>query len=709
MSSISNTDSLHNEGTQKALRVSEAVKAAILETALDCIVTIDHAGQVLDFNPAAERTFGYTRAEALGHEMGDLIIPPGLRESHRRGLARAVSSGEDKIVGRRIEITAMRKSGEEFPVELAITRIKTGGTPIFTGHIRDISERKKAEASSRESQQLLASITHNISDGIFRRSPDKGLVYVNQAYLRMFGFESIEALNQRSPWAAYAIPERRDELLALLEKDGVFNQQEVEYIRKDGTRFWGLASSIRIYDLERPDAWYDDGAITDISDRKRIEAQLHELNQDLERRIADRTAELVQANGELRTEVTEHLATEAALRASEARLVESQERFTKAFRASPVFISIARLSDGQFIEVNEAFLQFSGFTREEVIGHTSAELGLWGDLAERGQFLQELQSRGFARNRECVIRSKSGRLDTVLLSAELIEIDGQPQILAVGLNITTRKQAEEETLKALEQEKVLNRLKSNFVSLVSHEFRTPLGVIMSAAEILENYLDRLTPERRREQLQDIHQATRRMSELMEEVLLLAKVEADRMELKRLPFDLKAFGVRLSEEIQAATARVCPIEFTARQIRGEANADESLLRHIFGNLLSNAVKYSPIGRVVQFMVAREEADAVFQVRDQGIGIPEADRPQLFQTFHRGGNVGERPGTGLGLVIVKRCVELHGGVIHLESAVGEGTTVSVRLPLFGVDGKKTARSPAEDREPKAPASARRPKAK
>ena len=112
----------------------------------------------------------------------------------------------------------------------------------------------------------------------------------------------------------------------------------------------------------------------------------------------------------------------------------------------------------------------------------------------------------------------------------------------------------------------------------------------------------------------------------------------------------------------------------------ASADEALLRHTFTNLLSNAVKYSPLGQLVRFRVARDGDATIFTVRDEGIGIPEADQKQLFQTFHRGSNVGERPGTGLGLVIVKRCVDLHGGTLQFDSKVNEGTTVTVRLPLF-----------------------------
>src|SRR4030095_14685250 len=106
------------ERAEAAWRASEALKSAILDTALDCIVTIDHQGRILDFNPAAERTFGYTRSEAIGREMAELIIPPFLRERHRLGRARAVATGRDTIVGQRIEITAMRKGGEEIPVEL---------------------------------------------------------------------------------------------------------------------------------------------------------------------------------------------------------------------------------------------------------------------------------------------------------------------------------------------------------------------------------------------------------------------------------------------------------------------------------------------------------------------------------------------------------------------------------------------------------------
>ena len=141
---------------EQELRRSEARKAAILDSALDCIVTIDHEGCVTEFNPAAERTFGYRRDEVLGQQLADVIIPPALRESHRQGLARYLATGETRVLGRRIEMTAVRADGSEFPAELAITRISLDGPPSFTGYLRDITERKRAEEKLRRSEAFLA-------------------------------------------------------------------------------------------------------------------------------------------------------------------------------------------------------------------------------------------------------------------------------------------------------------------------------------------------------------------------------------------------------------------------------------------------------------------------------------------------------------------------------------------------------------------------
>jgi len=260
-------------------------------------------------------------------------------------------------------------------------------------------------------------------------------------------------------------------------------------------------------------------------------------------------------------------------------------------------------------------------------------------------------------------------------TVELVEANAHLQT-----EITQRQRAQADLGKALSAERELGELKSRFVSMVSHEFRTPLGIIMSSTEILQSYQDRLPTEQRKEHLNDIFHSTRRMGDLIEEVLLLSRVEAGRLGCKPEPLGLGELCRKLSDETLSATQQRCPIVLEENGLLKNARADEALLRHIFSNLLSNAVKYSGAGVPVEFGVDRQGTEAIFVVRDRGIGVPASDVKLLFQPFHRARNVGETPGSGLGLVIVQRCVDLHGGTIKLESTEGVGTSVTVKLRLF-----------------------------
>lgn len=257
--------------------------------------------------------------------------------------------------------------------------------------------------------------------------------------------------------------------------------------------------------------------------------------------------------------------------------------------------------------------------------------------------------------------------------------EGELRQLNLGLEqrVTDRTEALHQ---ALEREKELGVLKSNFVSMVSHEFRTPLGVIMSAAEVLSRYFDRLPPAKRERHLEMIFRSTKNLAGLIEEVLLLGRVEEGRLRFAPVPLDLDKLCRTLCDELLSATNAACPIRFTAAGSLEGAVSDEAVLRHVLCNLLTNAVKYSEPGTPVEFHAERRGGDVVFTIRDRGIGIAPEDQAQLFSSFMRGRNVGTRPGTGLGLVVAQRCVQLHGGTLVLESALGEGTTATVTLPVF-----------------------------
>jgi signal transduction histidine kinase len=241
-------------------------------------------------------------------------------------------------------------------------------------------------------------------------------------------------------------------------------------------------------------------------------------------------------------------------------------------------------------------------------------------------------------------------------------------------------QGREEALRLLARERELSELKNDFVALVSHEFRTPLEVIISSADNLQRYHDRLLPEKREQLLRTISRSVRRMSGMMEEVLVLGRVEAGQMQFNPTQFDFRSFCQRLCDEICSATSNRCVVRLTIHAEPDRVRGDEDVLRHILTNLLSNAVKYSAEGETIDFAIEREDLWVIIRITDHGCGIPIADQKRIFQAFHRGSNVRQIPGTGLGLLIVQRCVALHGGEIQFESVQDRGTTFTVRLPLF-----------------------------
>jgi signal transduction histidine kinase len=275
------------------------------------------------------------------------------------------------------------------------------------------------------------------------------------------------------------------------------------------------------------------------------------------------------------------------------------------------------------------------------------------------------------------VASRTAELRQLNLDLERRVADRTAELTEANRRLDERR---EEALRLLARERELSELKSDFVSLVSHEFRTPLEVIMSSADNLQRYHERLVPAQRDDLLGTINKSVRRMAGMMEEVLVLGRLETDGMTFRPAPFELRNFCQRVCDELESATGKRGVIALRCDMVPGHGVGDESVLRHIFTNLLSNALKYSPADGRVEFTIERDHASAVFRIADHGCGIPEPDQKRLFQAFHRGSNVRQIPGTGLGLLIVRRCVDLHGGTIAFESAEGRGTTFTVRLPLF-----------------------------
>ncbi|MEH2227674.1 hybrid sensor histidine kinase/response regulator [Nostoc sp.] len=241
------------------------------------------------------------------------------------------------------------------------------------------------------------------------------------------------------------------------------------------------------------------------------------------------------------------------------------------------------------------------------------------------------------------------------------------------------RESEERTRQALAKEQELNELKSNFVAMVSHEFRTPMTTIRTAVDILEYNSNKLTDARRSKYFNRIQNAINQMINLLDEILFLSKTEAAKLEYKPTLLNLENFCSELTDILQLNAGSKHSLIFTFQGESTQAQMDEDLLNCILTNLISNAIKYSPENDTIWFDLICKNRLAIFQIKDRGMGIPLKDQTHLFQTFYRASNVGVIQGTGLGLTIVKKCVELHGGHIQLESEQSVGTTVIVTLPL------------------------------
>ena len=255
---------------------------------------------------------------------------------------------------------------------------------------------------------------------------------------------------------------------------------------------------------------------------------------------------------------------------------------------------------------------------------------------------------------------------------------GPGQFVAFVRDITERKQAEAEASGRLEQERQVSEMKSRFISVTSHEFRTPIATVMGTVELLRGHLDRIAPAKREEMFARIMGALHRMTEMLDDLLQLNRIDAGRTRVQLAPANLRLLLESLVEEARAGDRSAHEFVWRWNSEAAEATTDAQLLHHIFSNLLSNAARYSPPGTVIAVTGTVGPEGIRLTVEDRGIGIPPADRERVFEPFERGSNVGAIAGTGLGLSIVKRMTELLGGTVRVEPVEPSGSRFILELP-------------------------------
>jgi PAS domain S-box-containing protein len=347
---------------------------------------------------------------------------------------------------------------------------------------------------------------------------------------------------------------------------------------------------------------------------------------------------------------------------AEEKLKDSEALFFSAFHASPAAMTIASLPEGRWVEVNDSFLHLVGYTRDEVIGHTSDELAIF-EAAETRRIVSNLHDRSSLQNFELPLRTKLGTILTVLSSSEKISLNGRDHFMSNIIDFTERKKAEQ--------------LKDEFIGLVSHEIRTPLTILMGAIGVAMT--EGITPEDSRHILRDAMDGAESLNHIVNNLIELSRYQSNRLSIVKETLDLVK-ELTLLVDSERVHMQKHHLEVDIPPALQSVSADKVKLELILVNLLSNAVKYSAQGTTIRVSARKTGAFLTISVSDQGVGIPLEKQSMLFQPFERLDNADATiKGLGLGLLVCKRLVEIHGGAIWVESEPGRGSIFSFTLPL------------------------------
>ena len=362
----------------------------------------------------------------------------------------------------------------------------------------------------------------------------------------------------------------------------------------------------------------------------------------------------------------------------------SEEKFSKAFQSNSAMMAISSVNTGKFIEINDSYVKTLGYSREEMIGQTSADMNIYLDLETRTDIMEKLSQSIPVREMEIKVKTKSGNILTGLFSADYIVIGNEHCTLELMVDITDRKRAEEDIKKARLEAEQANMAKSEFLSRMSHELRTPMNSILGFAQLLEMGELNL---RQKKGVTHILKSGKHLLDLINEVLDISSIEAGRISLSIEPVQL---GIIIPEMLDIvrpqAEQRHCSLQ-SRSTVTGQlfVKSDRQRLKQVLLNLLNNAIKYNKEGGSVLIQtelrpeIGSERSQIRISITDTGLGISQQDIPKLFMPFERiGAEKTRTEGTGLGLSVVKKLMQAMGGNLGVESTPGEGSTFWIELP-------------------------------
>ena len=623
-------------------QISDLKMNALLSKAYEGVVLYDHTGTIIWASPSCITITGFTEKEILGTLGTDYVYQEDVEEAQTR--FRSVLSSPRASVTFRQRL--IHKSGHYLWAETTLSNFMH--EPEVAGIIsnfRNITDQKKAEDELRSSKMLLENINENINEAIYRNVPGRGFRYVNEAFLKMFGFDSLDDLNTVEPSTLYVDSELRNMLRRHLVEQKSINNMEVQFKRKDGSVFWGLISSKFV--KGPAEVIYFDGAIRDITQQKMAEEKL---------------------------------------RRSEDFLSSINRNIKEGLYRTSV--------EHGMIYVNDAFAEMFGYAKASDVLSTKVA-ALYDDPQVRADVIEALRKSGSVSNVEVKFRKKDGSTFWGLMSSYLLKRSGQEFFDGAIRDITELKKAEEKlkelnmTLQSKNEqlearEDALNNALSelsdrNFeldqlVYKTSHDLRSPLSSILGLINISK--IDQQTEKA--DYIDKIEMSVKRLDEFVKSMLNYAKASRSDVEVNR--FNVKELIAQCIRDLEylenfdrmevQVTVKGDPVVFS----------DQLKIQIILSNIVSNAYKYMDDTKPHNFLhidVLHTIDELSITLEDNGIGIEEQHLPRIFDMFYRATE--RSKGSGLGTYIVKQAVDKLGGAIHVASTPEVGTTFTISVPL------------------------------
>jgi two-component system CheB/CheR fusion protein len=649
----------------------EALNRVFLDSALDCIITMDAAGCVREFNPASERVFGFTRAEAIGQELAELIIPPRTRERHRQGLAHYLKTGEGPLLGKLIEIEALRRDGAEILVQLAITALEVHGSPIFTAYLRDITERRRAEDANRR----LAAIIESFGDAIISKNLDEVITSWNEEAERLFGYRADEIIGK--PITTLVPSERHDEELGIIERLRR-GERIVRYdtigCRKDGT----------LLDISL--------AVSPIKDESGQVIGASRIARDITERVRND-----------RRRATQYMV--ASLLAGSWTLAEAGTQILEAVAASGdwAYAAIWVYDDvagglrcrNLWHEVSEQVKKFADLSRLITLAAGKGLPGRVWDSKKPTWVYDVTRDPNFPRSPYAVEADLHGGFAFPLFSRG--EIDGVMELFShkvvepdedllqmveslgsqIGLFIE-RLRIEQELQLQRENAEAANTARDRFLAMLSHELRTPLMPVLTwAGETAKQF--NLSPEIQKG-LKMVCRNAELEVRLIEDLLDLGRVTRRRLKLQAGTADTHELLQSAIDIVRGDMEdRHLKLVVTLAAARHELVADAPRLQKVFWSVFRNACKFTPENGTVSVRSYNPNPKTIsIEISDSGVGIEPQFIKRIFDPFEQADS--GREGLGLGLAISKAIVEMHRGTIRARSeGQGKGATFIIDLPL------------------------------